>query len=131
MPKCHFLDLSNTVDKMMHSYLEVVRCINDKEPVPYVHLKQVCSSKAEVEEEFRDLQQSQEKGTKKTLSDLLLKYVEVIMSQPIASLLNFKAVWCWTQNEKSEQLEEEFPDSPFSDLVKKFEEERNDQVLLL
>ena len=126
----HLLDLKQAEDNEMASFLNVVQCINEKQPVGYDHLKQVCNCRAEIEDPEQVKQQLSKKGPMKKilLLDFLSDYAFKAISQPVISLLDFGTVWSEIQSWKSEGSEEEFPEYPFEELVERFGQEKKNQV---
>ena len=128
------MDLKLAEDDVMtlSSFLKVVQCINEQQPVGYDHLKQVCNCGAEIKDPEQDLvkQQLLKEGPLKKilLLDFLSDYAFQAISQPVISLLDFGTVWSEIQSWKSEGSEEEFPEYPFEELVERFGQEKKNQV---
>ena len=114
----------------MASFLKVVQCINEKQPVGYDHLKQVCNCRAEIKDPEQVKKQLAKEGPLKKifLLDVLSDYAFKAIYQPVISLLDFSTVWSEIQKKKSEGSEEEFPEYSFEELVERFGQERKNQV---
>ena len=107
----------------------MVQCINNKESVPYIHLKHVCSSELEINDPKESKKGSLKQEPKRIkLSNYLACYVSETISQPVINLLDYKAIWSAIQSKKSQGSTKELPELPFEELVKKFEKGRQRKV---